>query len=173
VKDEFLMIVEVLNSYDLHFEFLRTLVSDLSAEQMVSQPEGVPNHPAWTVGHLAFSCQAIGGEFGLKAWLPADWEEKFGTGSTPVADESAYPDKEALLEALADGKSRLSAALQEMGDVGLAEPLPDVRYRDKFPTIGHAVIHILSGHTALHLGQLTVWRHAMQLPLVVEPLNQN
>lgn len=60
-----------------------------------------------------------------------------------------------------------------MGDAGLAESLPDVRYRDKFPTIGHAVIHILSGHTALHLGQLTVWRHAMRLPLVVEPLNQH
>lgn len=167
------MIAEVLNSYDLHLEFLRTLVSDLSAEQMVVQPEGVANHPAWTIGHLVFSCQAIGGELGLDAWLPAEWEERFGTGSTPVADGAAYPEKEELLRVLDDGRQRLASALNELGETGLAASLPDERYRHRFPTIGHAVIHILSGHTALHLGQLTVWRHAMRLPLAVEPLNQN
>ena len=104
------MIAEVLNSYGLHLEFLRTLVSDLSAEQMVAQPEGVPNHPTWTIGHLAFSCQAIGGELGLDAWLPAEWEERFGTGSTPVSDGAAYPEKEELLRTLDDGRQRLASS---------------------------------------------------------------
>ena len=60
-----------------------------------------------------------------------------------------------------------------MGEAGLAKPLPDVRYRDRFPSIGYAAVHILSGHTALHLGQLTVWRRAMGLANVSEPLNED
>ncbi|MEO2014138.1 MAG: hypothetical protein ABGZ53_07170 [Fuerstiella sp.] len=101
-----------------------------------------------------------------------DWGTRFGTGSTPSAAATAYPDKEALLPALTGGRDRLSAALGAMGETGLAEPLPDVRFRDSLPTIGHAVIHILSGHTALHLGQLVVWRRVLRLAVVTEPLNE-
>ena len=165
------MIAEILNSYELHSEFLRRLVSDLSDDQMVAQPDNVPNHPAWTIGHLVHSCQAISGELGASPWLPDDWGNRFGTGSTPIDDATKYPDKEKLLRTLDEAKAKLSAALEESGESGLTAPLPDVRYRDRFPTIGHAVIHILSGHTALHLGQLTVWRRAMRLDIVPEPLS--
>jgi len=167
------MIPEILNSYDLHLEFLRRLVSDLGDDQLVCQPEHMPNHPAWTIGHLVYSCQAIGGELGIPAWLPDDWGERFGTGSDPVADVTKYPDKETLLRTLDDGKARLTSALYDMGESGLRASLPDVCYRDRFPTIGHAVIHILSGHTALHIGQLTSWRRAMRLGVVPEPLNES
>lgn len=166
------MISEILSSYDLHLEFLRRLVSDLSDEQMVSQPDGVPNHPAWTIGHLVYSCQAMGGELGIPAWLPNVWETLFTTGSTPVADAVVYPNKETLLKAIEDGRDRLAKAMTSIGAAGLAEPLPDARYRDRFPTIAHAAIHILSGHTALHLGQLTVWRRALGLGNVTEPLSE-
>ena len=40
-------------------------------------------------------------------------------------------------------------------------PLPDKRFRDTFPTLGHAVLHILAGHVAVHVGQLGAWRRAM------------
>ena len=166
------MIAEILNSYDLHLTFLRRLVSDLDKFQMVCQPKNVPNHPAWTIGHLVHSWQLIGGEIGIPPWLPADWRDRFGTGSTPVADPKAYPAKDALLRALVDGKERLTAALRAMKELDLNQPLPDVRYRDRFPTLGHAVIHILSGHTALHVGQLVVWRRVMAFDVVPEPLNE-
>jgi phosphinothricin acetyltransferase len=161
----------ILNSYELHLQHLRRLVADLDDKQMVSQPNNMPNHPAWTIGHLVYSCQTIGGELGLSAWLSDDWEQRFGTGSTPVADAAAYPSKATLLGALGDGKERVVAALVSLGETGLARSLPDVRYRERFPTIGHAVTHILSGHTALHLGQLTVWRWAMGLKVVAETLD--
>jgi hypothetical protein len=165
------MIAEALNSYELNLLFLRHLVSDLDSKQMVQQPENVPNHPAWTIGHLLYSCQQIGGEVGIPPWLPDGWGHTFGTGSTPIADPSAYPDKEALLRALDDGRQRLAAALTGKGEAGLVEPLPDARHRQRLPTIGHAVLHILASHTALHLGQLTVWRRVMGLEVVPEPLN--
>ena len=47
----------------------------------------------------------------------------------------------------------------------LARSLPAERYRDLLPTIGDAVLHILAGHTAIHLGQLKVWRRAAGLTI--------
>jgi hypothetical protein len=165
------MIAEILNSFALNLDYLRRLVEDLDDGQMVAQPAGVVNHPAWTIGHLVQSCQAIGGELGIPPWLPDDWGRRFGTGSVPVAIPDAYPGKAALMRALDDGRRRLAEALAEMGEEGLARPLPDVRYRDRLPTIGHAVLHILAAHTALHVGQVATWRRAMGLAIGAEPLN--
>jgi hypothetical protein len=40
----------------------------------------------------------------------------------------------------------------------MCAPLPDRMHRDKFPTVGHAVVHILTAHTAVHVGQISCWR---------------
>ena len=127
---------------------------------LTRQPNGVPNHPAWVMGHLTSSCQALGRELGLATWLPAQWEQQFGTGSIPTSDRSAYPSKEELLAALADGQARVSNRLADLGDAGMSTALPDKRYKTKFPTVGHAVVHILTGHAAVHVGQISVWRRA-------------
>jgi len=64
------MIEEILNSYALALSDVRTAVEDLTGELMIRQFPGVPNHPAWTLGHLVYSAQAIGGEVGesSNAW---------------------------------------------------------------------------------------------------------
>lgn len=157
------MISAVLTSYELHLRHLRSLVADLTAEQMVAQPVGILNHPAWTIGHLAHSGEAIGGELGLPPWLPTYWKTLFGTGSLPSSNASGYPSRNELLTTLDAGCARLKRKLSELSMTEWEAPLPDIRYRDRLPTIGHAVVHILSGHTALHIGQLTVWRRAMSL----------
>ena len=167
------MIDELLNSYALTLEYLHRMVGDLEEPQMVCQPKGVVNHPAWTIGHLVFSNQAIGGEIGIAPWLPSEWERQFGTGSTPVADPKVYPRKARLFEALNDGQRKLTERLTALGETAMSEPLPDVRYRDRIPTVGHAVLHILTGHTAMHVGQITVWRRAMGLRVIPEPLNDS
>jgi uncharacterized damage-inducible protein DinB len=81
-----------------------------------------------------------------------------------VEDEGAYPAKQELLQTLADGERRLRERLSALGDTALSSPLPDERVREILPTLGHAVLHVLVGHTAAHLGQLAVWRRAMGLP---------
>lgn len=151
---------EILNSYALTLREVRALVADLDAVQMVYQPAGVSNHPAWTIGHLVQSCELIGGEMGLEPWLPVHWPEKFAPGSKPVPVVEEYPDKSTLLSFLDDGEERLQRALAATTEADLARPLADERYRDVLPTIGHAVLHILAGHTAIHLGQLKIWRRA-------------
>jgi hypothetical protein len=155
---------EILNSLSLHVTTLHKLVGDLDDVQMTRQPVGVPNHPAWTLGHIIFSFQGIGEEIGLEPWLPADWEKRFGTGSTPVADVGTYPTKHELLGTLADAERRVREQLITLDDAALRDPLPDERVREILPTLGHAVLHVLVGHTAAHLGQLAVWRRAMGLP---------
>lgn len=158
------MIRELLNSYALILADVRVAVEDLTEQLMVRQFPGVPNHPAWTVGHLVYSAQAIGGELGLAPWLPSSWDALFCTGSIPQPLAASYPSRSELLNALADAQARITQALSSLTSEALAAPLPDVRYRSVFPTVGHAIVHILSGHTSYHLGQLSLWRRAAGLP---------
>jgi hypothetical protein len=157
---------EIINSYTRCLDELRRMVSDLSKDQMVAQPDNLPNHPAWTIGHLIYSAQAIGGEMGLQPWMKPDWEISFKSGSKPVSDAAKYPKLGELIDALDDAQNRLVRRLSAMTDADLAEPLPDERYRHIFPSVGHAVLHILTVHAAYHVGQVAAWRLAMGLSLV-------
>jgi hypothetical protein len=164
------VIAVILNSYLLLLSWLRQLVADVPDDMFTAQRAGAVNHPAWVIGHLIYSAEAIGGEIGLAPWLPADWASRFGTGSVPTADRQTYPNKASLLDSLSDAEVRLRDRLLSIGDDGMMEPLPDIGHRESFPTIGHAVLHILTSHAALHIGQLTVWRRVMGYGPLEKPL---
>jgi len=136
---------------------------------MVQQPVVGMNHPSWNVGHMVLSLQAIGREIGLQPCLDEEWCEVFGMGSQPSADPARYPAKSVLLAALADGRDRVVRQLSGMTDEELTGPLPDARYRNVFPSLGHAVLHILAGHLGVHIGQIRAWRRAALLPPVGQP----
>ena len=51
-----------------------------------------------------------------------------------------------------------------MDDAQLDHAFPVESYRPVFPTIRHALTQVLIGRTANHIGQLSVWRHAIRLP---------
>jgi hypothetical protein len=139
-------------------------VADVAAPDMVAQPNGIMNHPAWVVGHLTVTCQLLGGVIGLPEWLPNDWAERFGTGSVPAADRSLYGTKQNALAKLHDAQVRITRAVDAMDDSHLDDPFPDESYLVVFPTVRHALTQVLVGHTANHVGQLSVWRRAMGLP---------
>jgi hypothetical protein len=162
------MIAEILRSNKLVLDYLRRLAADIPDDLMTRQYVGVTNHPAWIIGHIIYRCQAIGGEIGIAAWLPDDWGSKFGTGSVPLDKPDSYPVKKMLLQALDDGQQRLETALSTALESDMDKPLPDVSYREIFPTVGHAVMHILTAHSAVHVGQLTVWRRASNLGPLTE-----
>jgi len=156
----------VLHTFGYCLDFLCEQVADVAANEMVAQPAGVLNHPAWVIGHLTMSCQLLGMAIGMQPWLPesGDWARRFGTGSVPVAEVSAYESKEAALAALRDAGTRIVRAVGQLTDAELNRPFPEESYRDIFPTIRHALTQVLAGHTAYHIGQLAVWRRAMGLP---------
>ena len=155
------MIDELINTFERTLKFMEQSVADLSEQQMVQQPAGAPNHAAWTLGHIIYSCQGIAGELGVGEWLPDDWESVFGYGSTPTSEVSRYPKKAELLTMLADSGSRLRQALLATNEAVLGQPLPDERVREILPTVGDALVQIIAAHTAFHAGQLAVWRRAI------------
>ena len=154
----------VLHSFSYALGYLREQVEDLPPDDIVCQPAGVANHPAWTIGHLVFISQAIGEVAGLKPWLDEGWINAFGPGSRPTEEADAYPSKRDLFSALADAETRLKAAFCELGESALDEPFPDADYLEVFPTVRHALSQVLVGHTSFHVGQIAVWRRAMGLP---------
>jgi hypothetical protein len=151
------MLSEMIAAFDYTVHFIEHSVADLSETEMVEQPINVPNHGAWTLGHVIFSCQGIAAELGTDPWLPDDWEARFGYGSTPSPDPSRYPDKSEMLSLLADAASRLRQILLAADESVLKRPLPD----ESLPTMGHVLIQVVVGHSAYHAGQLAVWRRAI------------
>ena len=154
----------VLHSFAYSLDFLREQVADIAAPDWVAQPNGVLNHPAWSIGHLIFIWQQLGGVVGLSQWLPDNWELRFGSGSLPIADDSLYEPKEELLARLNDAQQRMTQAVERLRDAQLDEPFPDETYLDVFPTIRHALTQVLVAHTAFHIGQVSIWRKARGLP---------
>lgn len=116
------------------------------------------------IGHLTHACQLLGGAIGLSPWLPHYGGELYGTGSVPHTDAARYGSKASALETLGDAQSRITAAIVELTDAQLDAPFPVESYRHVFPTIRHALTQVLVGHTANHIGQVSVWRRAMGLP---------
>ncbi len=159
----------IVDGFAYSLNFLRELVADLSAKEMVLQSEQIKNHPAWVIGHLAFSCQAIGGEIGLKSWLADNWGQRFGMGSEPVSDVVAYEDKAELLAILSDAQGRITKAVNNLPPQQLASPLPDDNYQNELPSIHHAIHQILIAHPAYHAGQTVIWRRAIGLPKINRP----
>lgn len=156
----------ILHSFAYSLDFLREQVATVPDADLAAQPPGIANHPAWIIGHLTYTCQMLGGVVGLEEWLPADYAARFGSGSTPLSDRAAYPPKTELLARLADAQARLADATGRLNDAALDEPFPEPAYRDVFPTVRHAITQVLVGHTAFHIGQLAVWRKAMNLPAI-------
>jgi hypothetical protein len=154
----------VLHSFAYALDFLREQVADVRAADMVAQPSGIRNHPAWVIGHLTYSCELLGGVVGLTPWLPADWARRFGTGSVPVADAGVYEPKDVALAMLGEAQAHITDAVRRLGDPELDAPFPEESHRAVFPTVRHALTQVMVGHTANHVGQLTVWRRAMGLP---------
>jgi uncharacterized damage-inducible protein DinB len=141
--------------------FMQEQVADLSDEELLLQPAGAPNHAAWTLGHVVHSCHEIARILGADAWLPDDWEARFGYGSSPL-NLSASPglSRSALLAALSDASQRLRAALLECGN-RFGEALPGETSGNALPTVGDAVVQVVCAHTAFHAGQLAAWRRAI------------
>jgi uncharacterized damage-inducible protein DinB len=145
------------------------LVADLTDDQLVVQPAPKTNHPAWVLGHLlqvdhAF-LYAITGQ-PLPAWIDDAWKATYGNQSQPIADKSKYKPKQFYIERLAAVREQIVARLKQMKPEDFMAPHPDPTRRERFPTVGHAVMFLGTWHEAYHSGQLSTWRRVQVLPPV-------
>src|SRR4051812_43776739 len=87
-------------------QYCRMLVGDIADERMAEQPLAGVNHPAWVLGHLAFSADLAAGLLGAAKSLPGEWVPLFGPGSKPSTSRSGYPSRDELLRAVEHGFGR-------------------------------------------------------------------
>jgi hypothetical protein len=157
----------LLPTYNFTLLYAQKLVADVADDQMCAQP--VPgrtmNHPAFTLGHLAWANESAVGQIGTPGPAAAEWKELFGMGAKPLAERSRYPSKAELLKRLEDAHARLAAALRSASPEALAKQPPEPM-RMIWPTVAHMLLGLMTAHEAGHLGQLSAWRRALGLPSV-------
>lgn len=157
--------------YAANLAYAHRLTDGLDDAASVAMPAEGMNHPRWIIGHLGGTADHMAAMhfFGLEKTQPAAWREVFGPVSQPVADASVYPPLVELLALLDERHAAVSAAVlaatPDFFERTCPATLPE-GFRQRFPTVGNALLHIMIGHESMHLGQLSAWRRVRGLPSV-------
>lgn len=163
------VIERIINQYDFNMAYARHLVEDLCHDQMVAKPyAGFENHPAFTLGHLVTGSAMTISDLGGDSDIPDGWSELFGRmgpGDPRLPSENTddYPLKSELLSELDKQHERLKTLLKETPETKLTDVIP-WRFSSYMPSLMDVVIFMCINHEAMHLGQLSAWRRAMNLP---------
>jgi hypothetical protein len=144
----------------MHRGYLGTLVQDIPEARMAEQFPGVPNHPAWHLGHLAVSADQLIEVFGGKRRFDEATWGKYGMGSTPVGDRAAYPSKEECLSMFDERRNALVAAFLAAPPERLTAGNPVASLAAQLPTIADLATFLILTHEGMHFGQLATWRKA-------------
>jgi hypothetical protein len=117
-------------------------------------------HVAWQVGHITASMvslihvRCLGKSF--EDCLPADFRDKFGIGSSPVADAAAHPPVAEIRALFERVHAEAVAAVAEMSEADLSSPAagpPHPLFTTREEAVATAVMH-----EAFHAGQLAMLR---------------
>lgn len=153
----------ILGIHAMITAFLLDAVADIPESRMTEQPGPIVNHPAWTMSHLNAYAGSLLAMFDDRSVPTADAEmERYGYGTTPVADRSAYPTKRELLDRFSERNARVAAVVAAKHALYFPRSAPE-KFQPHAPTIGHIAITLLVAHPPHHLGQLRQWRRAAGL----------
>ena len=151
------MLQPALGQYRFLQTFGEELLADLDPDDAFTAAFPGGHHPAWILGHLTFSglgaVKLLGGD-------DAGFDEaeaRFGIGSEPAA---AGDDFARIRDGWQDAHARVETAVSRTGADRLALPNPREQMAAAFPTLGGMVSFLLTGHEAIHIGQLSAWRRA-------------
>ncbi len=149
--------------------YARQLTADIDDARWAEQPAPGMNHPAWIIGHLAICTDYAAMMLGLEKTCPESWHKQFGPGSTLTTNRADYPSKAELMNALAAGHERISAAAPNADPKRMAKPHPvKIAFlKSRIDTTGELLAHLMTTHPASHLGQLSAWRRLQGLPGVL------
>ncbi|MCC6680364.1 MAG: DinB family protein [Phycisphaeraceae bacterium] len=155
----------VLQSIRFNQKTLAGLVEDMSPADFTAMPKGerglVLNAAAWQLPHIAMSLSGAVQFLTGKATVSADWQRRFGTGSTPSTNAADYPSKDECLAALNTSFDALVAAVEQANDEQLTAKTPHEMLRTIAPAIGDAVVFLGVSHIAMHIGQLQSLRRCL------------
>jgi uncharacterized damage-inducible protein DinB len=157
------MLEHVLRASRTNVEYAKKLVADIPDERMCAQPFPGMNHAAWVLGHLTYVFDSMIGVFDQKPSMSPQWKELFNLASKPLPDRAKYPSKAELFEAYEKAYQRIVDAVKAASSESLDREFPNPKLRSSLPTVGTAMVHILTSHQGVHLGQLSAWRRAQGL----------
>jgi hypothetical protein len=144
--------------------YCQQLLDGIADERLTEQPIAGVNHPAWILGHLAWTADRALEVLGSPALLPAEWATLYGRGSTPAASRAVYPSKDELVRAFEAGYEQLRQKASAASDEQLSLPTTNPRAKGTLPTQKEFLAFLMTGHVGVHLGQLSTWRRLISLP---------
>lgn len=156
------MVEHLIHTYEFNLEHIKKIVADVSDEQMTLQPNGLVNHPAWTLGHLASTSDMLAKTLSLESTFPEEWKEACKTGGTPSGDAAVFASKEQLLAELSNQHARVAEAVKQAGSESFTAESEE-NFRKMFPTVGDIIMYLMSAHEGTHIGQLQTWKRAAGL----------
>jgi hypothetical protein len=142
---------------------LDPVLQGIADERMAEQPLPGVNHPAWILGHLAFSADIAISRLGGEKTLPPAWVSLFERGSKISSARNDYPSTDELLRAVEQGFERARQLAQSATSEQLAAPTANPAMKAALPTVREGVAFLLTGHLGVHLGQLSAWRRMIGL----------
>ncbi|MGD9691746.1 MAG: DinB family protein [Phycisphaerales bacterium] len=155
-------IAAILDIHAMIQGLLLHAVEDVPDSRFTEQHAAIVNHPAWTLSHLnayAASLLALLDDPTMPAAVADAEMKRFGYGTTPLPDPSAYASKRELLDQFKARNARLAALVAEKHAYYFPRPSPE-KFHPHAPTIGHIAITLLIAHPPDHLRQLKLWRRA-------------
>jgi hypothetical protein len=156
---------DILFSYRWAATSMQHLVSDVADEQFAAQPVAAINHPAWLFGHVSIYNEVIvkllrGESFNNP------WDQPCGKNSQPTADRSAYASKDEIVARFASGVEEACRSMESATADAWSAPLEHPTWGKQFKIVATAITFLATTHLAMHLGQLSGWRRAMNLPRI-------
>jgi len=141
------------------------LYNDVPDDKLVAQPFDGANHLLWQLGHITVTDDQVFQTLcDAKPLCPDGWNERFGMGSTPVSDASAYPSLDEIKTKAEHVRQTLIEWFQAQSEDTLGQSAPEP-LRSMTPTIG-SIMSFLAFHEGMHVGQISSLRKAMGLPRV-------
>lgn len=152
--------------YAVVLGFAKKAMADVDESKLTHQPHPGLNTPAWVIGHLCVVADYAAKMLGQPMTCPKEWHQSYGVGSDP-AKPAVTPTKAELLACLEAQHARVSELAARATEEQLAAPNPFELVKGTFPTVGELLLHVMTAHPMLHLGQLSAWRRIMGLGSVL------
>jgi len=159
----------LVKAFEKNRDYAIRLTEDLSAEQMLQQPEGsrdLPvNHPAWVLSHLNAYLAVIqavvdGREFDD----PKD--HRFGMNSRPESDSTIYASKQGLLADWTAQHDAIIKSLSACDNTLFERPILLPRWVSVMPNAGICLPYLMLNHQNIHLAHVRAWRRVLGMPSV-------
>jgi hypothetical protein len=169
------------DALDTTFPLFTRFLDGFSDQNHTKQAPGMPNHAAWTLGHLALyhhrATDRLLGHDDTQPLPESDFIEGDGNsgtsthvdtesvcyGSTPIDDSTRYPSFERLLEIHERAWSRLTHATRNADGTSLDRMVP---WGNK-PFGADALVVRMIMHMGTHTGQITDLRRGLGMSSVI------